>query len=383
MQDYDMGMTGLDTVAPRSLGVRIRVARDARDLSQDALANAMGIADRQTVSAIENGERAVKPEELVRLCALLGRGLDYFIDPFVVAGEAEFSWRAADALPDDDLNSFETKAGQWVGLLRFLRKWNASARDPFSFNLRLGPQSTFEEARALGEAVAEKLELGSVPAARLTERIEDVLDIPVLFVDAVQSPCGSVSGATCHLPDLGVILINRNESEARRNYDVAHELFHAVTWNQMKPAHREGSRPGAPKSKNWRIEKLADNFAAGLLMPTSALEKAIDARRINDRQHLLDVADYLRVSPQALAYRLLNVNLIDQDLCNSLVDEASRIPNQGHPKRFSAGFVELLRRGIERGQVSARKASKALGLTLPELADLFAEHSTQPAPFAL
>jgi Zn-dependent peptidase ImmA (M78 family)/transcriptional regulator with XRE-family HTH domain len=383
MQDHNSSMTAEDKATARSLGFRIRAARDAKGMSQEALRSALGIADRQTISAIENGERAVKPEELVRLCSLLEQNLDYFLDPFVVAGEAEFSWRATDTLPDSDLNSFEVRAGQWVGLLRFLRRWNASASDPFSFSLRLSPQSTFEEALTLGESVAEKLELGSVPAARLTDQVESVLDIPVLFVDAVESTYGSVSGATCHLPDLGVILINRNEPEARRNYDLAHELFHAVTWGQMKPDHRDGSKAGSPKSKSWRIEKLADNFAAGLLMPRAVLDRAIDPRRIDEVGHLVDVADFLRVSPSALGYRLFNAKLISQVLCDSLRGATSRLQNQGQPKRFSSGFVELLRHGIERGQVSARKVAKALAMTMPELADLFAEHSTQPAPFAL
>jgi Zn-dependent peptidase ImmA (M78 family)/transcriptional regulator with XRE-family HTH domain len=352
-------------------------------MTQEALSAAMGIADRQTISTIEKGERAVKPVELVRLSELLGRDIDHFLDPFVVDGEAQFSWRATDALPDDDLRSFEERAGMWVGLLRFLRRWNAAESEPFGFNLRLSVHSSFEDALAMGEAVAEKLKLGAVPAASLVEKVEEALDIPVLFVDAVEGPRGKVSGATCHLPDLGVILINRNEPEARRNYDLAHELFHALTWNQMPPNHREGQTLPRAGAKNWRIEKLADHFAAGLLMPGAALNKAIDSRHIHEVDHLRDVADLLRVSPTALGYRLLNANLIDENVSRRLRDETSRLPDQNRPKRFSASFVDLIYRGIDRGQVSSRKAAKAIGLTLPQLIDLFAEHSRQPAPFAL
>jgi hypothetical protein len=42
----------------------------------------------------------------------------------------------------------------------------------------------------------------------------------------------------------------------------------------------------------------------------------------------------------------------------------------------------MLHRAIDRGHLSARKAAKAMGTTLTQLVDLFAEHSL-PSPFEL
>ena len=327
------------------------------------------------------GKPIVFPEALVRLSEVLERDIEFFIDPFVVEGEAAFSWRADDAVPSKDLERFEHRVGGWVGMLRFLRKWNAGAGGPFGMTLRLGKESSFEDALAMGEAVVGHLKLGAVPAARLVERVESSLDIPVLFIDAIKAPRGKVSGATCHLPDLGVILINRNEPEARRHYDLAHELFHALTWAEMAPAHRE-TPDGRKKGKEWRVEKLADNFAAGLLMPTASLERFIDRKRMADVEHLVEVANQLRVSPYALAFRLFNAKWIDESVRAALSHRTSGL-SVSTPKRFSTQFVELLHQGIDRGQVSARKVAKTLGLTLAELVDLFAEHTDKPAPFAL
>lgn len=371
------------TIAPRSLGYRIRAARDALGMTQEQVSQAMAISDRQTISAIEKGGRAVRPDELVRMAALLERDINYFIDPFVVAGEAQFSWRVAGSLADTELQSFEERMGAWVGMLRFLRRRHATACEPFGANLRLSTDSSFEDALAMGEAAAEKLQLGPVPAVRIVDQVEEALEIPVLFVDAVESPSGSFARATCHLPDLSVILINRNEPEAMRNHDLAHELFHALMWNKMTPLQREAKDPRKAKRNFWRIERLADNFAAGLLMPSSSLNKAIDSRRIEDIDHLRDVADYFRVSPASLACRLLNAKMIDDGLCERLSNQTSRSPDQTRPKRFSASFVDVVYRGIDKGQLSARKAAKAIGLTLPELVGLFEEHSRQPAPFSL
>ena len=47
------------------IGARIKALREERKLSQDDLARLFGFKDRQTVSAIETGERRVSAEELL------------------------------------------------------------------------------------------------------------------------------------------------------------------------------------------------------------------------------------------------------------------------------------------------------------------------------
>lgn len=184
----------------------------------------------------------------------LDRDIDFFIDPFVVAGEARFSWRAATGVASPVLEAFEAKAGPWIGLLRWLRASDGT-NSPLQQTLRLSKNSTFEEAIACAESLVQALDFGLVPAERLAERIESRLDIPVLFVDAAIGEA-SISGATCHLPDLNVILVNRGESEVRRSFDLAHELFHALTWQTMEPEHVEpndapAGAAGARGSSSW------------------------------------------------------------------------------------------------------------------------------------
>lgn len=370
------------TPTARSIGTRIQVARDAKSWNQEQLAAALEFNDRQIISQIELGIRQVKPAELVKISELLDRDIEFFIDPFVVAGEASFSWRAADSLDQGELDAYEDRAGQWVGLLRWLRLRQSQSPRPLSYKLNLHIRSQFEEAIALGEAMAHELDLGSIPAERLIERVESELDVPVLFVDRVSSPdSGDVSGATCHLPDLGVILINRHEPVARRNFDLAHELFHVLTWDAMKPDHRESNNP-TDRGKKKRIEQLADNFAAGLLMPRACLDQIIDSRRINDVDHLSEVAAQLRVSAPALAWRLFNLTLINDDLRRGLCAVTQETSASTTPKRFSYAFLELLHAAIAAGHLSSRKAAKTLGFNLPELADLFSEHG-KPTPFAI
>lgn len=373
----------LERLSHRLIGYRVKAARETAGWTQERLAERLGLNDRQSVSDLENGKRRLQPDELVLLSDALGREIEFFLDPFAVVGEARFSWRTSPGLPESNLDDFELRAGQWIGLLRWLRE-EEQARSPLKFSLRLTTQSSFEEAIARAEELVVALKLGQIPAERLIERVERDLDIPVLFVDTLTTPEGeSVSGATCHLQDLGVILINRNEAEARRFYDLAHELFHALTWDAMNPSHRESnSLEERGRGRTRRIEQLANNFAAALLMPTGSLEQLIDKRRIMDAGHLTNVAAQLRVAPVALAWRLFNMKWIDESTREALQQERQHASVVGTPKRFSASVVAMLYRAIDCGRLSARKAAKAMGMSLPKLADLFTEHSLA-APFEL
>ncbi|CAG2139705.1 XRE family transcriptional regulator [Cupriavidus plantarum] len=369
----------------RTMGARIRAARETRGLTQHQLSDAVGFADRQTMSTIETGERKVQPAELVKLSQILARPLDWFIDPFVIEGEAQFSWRVSRSVTDSSLAEYEAKIGQIVGLFRHLNiALNGPSKALGQF-LRMPPNPAFEDAWRWGEAVAQELDLGTIPSEVLAERIETRLDIAVLHIDADICTNGthSISGAMCRLPDLGVIVINRQESRVRRNFDVAHELFHALTWDALTPEHREDT-DAKPVKRSRRIEQLADNFAAAVLMPTATLSQLIDPAGFSNTQHLAEVAKQLEVSTHALAFRLFNAKMIDKLTCLALCEQPPLVPRCAStpPKLLSASFVKLLHDGIARGHVSTRKAAKALSMTLEGLAELMRDYG-KSVPFAI
>lgn len=379
-----MSANGLLPDPIRAMGLRIKFARDALGFSQDSLAAAIGLGDRQSLSMIEKGDRRIKPDELLKLSETLKRSVEWFMDPFVVAGEGKFSWRVSPDVPSEELCSFEEKSGALVGLLRFLQISNGEKFDPVAASLKLTVDSSFAQATAMGELVARKLDLGPIPALRLNEKVETDLEIPVLFVDEKEAG-NRVSGAMCRLPELAVILINRHESVARRNFDLAHELFHAMTWDKMEPPHRESFEPtlGAKigKDKHMRVERLADNFAAGLLMPRESIEKVIRSADVSDVSHLTEVAAIFEVTPVSLGYRLLNMGLIEQKVCDELWKVRVPVMKESKPKLFSRKFAQLLHGGILGGHVSTLRAAKALHMTIPDMAHLLKEHGVE-VPFS-
>jgi Zn-dependent peptidase ImmA (M78 family)/DNA-binding XRE family transcriptional regulator len=374
----------MTTAAP--IGVRLKAVREKQNLSQDEVARRFGFKDRQTVSAIETGERRLSAEELLRAIEIFGVQLDYFTDPFVLAGEGKFSWRQTRVV-GGALDTYEVDAGRLIAAFRELAPQVGTAAPLLRHALGLGKDSRFEEACEAGERFAAEFELGDVPAIRLADVMEQALDILVLMAD----PIDGVSGAACRLPELDVVLINRREAPGRRHFDLAHELFHILTWQAMPPEHVEDVEP----KRRSRVEQLADNFASAVLMPAPVLHRFGDwsalatATKPNALIARLNaVADELQVTSSALRWRLVALDRLDRAVAERLPEVRLRNNGQSRPKApplpalFSKRFVEVIARAIDEGRVAVRRVSYLLGLSIDDLADLFAVHGVE-APYEL
>ena len=354
------------------IGARLKALREERKLSQDDLARVFGFKDRQTVSAIETGERRLSAEELLTAVQKLGATLDYFTNPFLLVGEGKFSWRQSNVALER-LNAFERVAGRWVAANRTLAPEVGRPAPNLRQALKLTSKSSFEEAMAAGERFAADFKLGPVPAERLAEVMERRLGVLVLMVDAIDG----VSGAACRLPDLDAVLINRNEVVGRRHFDLAHELFHILTWDTMPPEHVED----ASERSKIRVEQLANNFASAVLMPTDVLDR-FEPAKVDNVQWLNDTAEALQVTATALKWRLVALGRLDAAQANKIPDAALRnngrdISGREPPPLYSKAFMEVIALAIDEGHMSARKAADLLDMTLDDLAKLCATHGVK------
>jgi Zn-dependent peptidase ImmA (M78 family) len=278
------------------------------------IARMFGFKDRQTVSAIETGERWVSADELVIAIEKLGATLEYFTDPFLLVGEGKFSWRQSNVALER-LNAYERVAGRWIAAYRTLAPKVGRQPSVLRQTLKLTPKSTFEEAAAAGERFAADFDLGAVPAERLAETIERKLGILVLMVDPIEG----VSGAACRLPDLDAVLINRHEVAGRRHFDLAHELFHILTWDTMPPHHVED----AAEFSKVRVEQLANAFGSAVRMPGPVLDR-IGTPTGDIIAWLKKNADALQVTATALTWRLAASGRIDPAVARAISDAALR-----------------------------------------------------------
>src|SRR5262245_46106965 len=147
------------TMATDLIGLRMKALREERKLSQDDVARLFGFKDRQTVSAIETGERRVTAEELITAVEKLGAPLDYFTNPFLLVGEGRFSWRQSGVgLPR--LQAFERSAGRWIAAYRTLAPQVGRPVPLLRRTLGLTSRSTYEDATAAGERFVAEFRLG-------------------------------------------------------------------------------------------------------------------------------------------------------------------------------------------------------------------------------
>jgi Zn-dependent peptidase ImmA (M78 family)/transcriptional regulator with XRE-family HTH domain len=376
---------------------RLRAQRERAGQTQEQLSDALGFKDRQIVSKIETGERAISAEELVRLAKHYAQPLEYFTDPFRLDGEARFSWRKSQGADEGKVLAFEDKAARWIALYRLLARAEGQKPSPLGRRVSLTSKSLYEEACQVGEATAKQIGFESVTTQKLKDSLEE-LGILVLYVDATSE----ISGAACQIAStyaMDVIFINRNETIFRRKFDLAHEFFHLLTWDVMAPKHFEnntsvvenGRSRGEGVNSNdrtSRVERLADNFASGLLMPMEALEPYLSRKPLSEiNSWLNETATTFGVSSSALRYRLKNCGLLSASERDA-IDE-SKIRNNGsavssaqRPALFSSRFMDVVGKGIAEGRISVSKCCSLLELSPQKLSSVFTEHGMR-APFEI
>lgn len=359
-------------MTPASTGTRLKALREQRGLSQEEMSRVLGLEFRQSLQQVETGQRKLSAEELVAAVREFDLPLDYFTNPFLIVGEARFSWRRHVETPAADLDEFERKAGEWIGAYRELASATGRTLPPVAHRLNLTRSNSYEEALEAGEAVADFLGLGPVPSERLAEEMQDKLSVLVLMVDA---PAG-ISGAACLVRNLGAVLVNRLEAPGRRNFDLAHELFHILTWDAMPPERLDDGLGTGNLQK--RIETMAEKFASAVLMPRRLFEGATVQAGNPDWINVR--ATDLGVSAKALKWRLVDLGHIPRSA--ALAYEDQRLVNNGGlvhkdqdvPLPFGHSFLTVVADAIGQGHISVRRAAALLELPVDGLGDLLDLH---------
>jgi Zn-dependent peptidase ImmA (M78 family) len=264
-----------------------------------------------------------------------------------------------------------------VATFRALQVQAGLQTDRIGVKLELYPHSSFEDAHRAADQIRETWQLGDVPAEALRDAIERRMGAQVLFADA---PAG-LSGAAVQVPGYSTIIVNRNEPEGRRNFDLAHELFHVLTWDAMPPPRVD--RLSIASTKGNRVEKLAENFAGALLMPAPTIGRLWGARE--DDAELVDwlnrTATSLRVTSVALKWRLVVLGLLSKARAEEISDES--LANNGGlaqgsaPLPFNRAFIGRVYHAVEEGWLSLRKACGLLGMGTEAFDDLCRAYGLQ------
>ena len=355
------------------LDKRIVTARGAAGFSITEAAQKLGFKNYQTLSAIEKGARKINAHELIMMARLYGRSLDYFLESDIVPDPVPL-WRKTTKTDINQVQrqflSFLENYSNLEHLLGLKRRWKDIQknydRDDFSDN-------GFERADKLGADIHNFLDLGSRPSSNLLNVLENKLRFKILHL-----PLGDgVSGASVVDNTLGVgILINANDAPWRRNYDLAHELFHVISWNVFSPKEIGNG------TKKTRPEQYADIFASSLLLPEAHLLDTLKETAIDNEVRFIDIIELAKdfgVSTEAILWRLVNLEILKKSQAQNVLDNQKfrdldqnmrrRLYKSDRPSKFPSRFISLACRCLMEDKISRGTFAEYLEIDRAEIDD--------------
>lgn len=356
------------------LGGKIRSLREGLGLSQQELAERAGFSAHQIVSQIETGKRDVKAWELAKLASILRTSVSTLLAQDELQQSPVILWREAPASNASMIEKdFVYRCEQYAYLEKLC---NVAPRTSFP-RLQVDPSRfSFSEAHELALVASREFGLGARPAASLIDILENSYQVKILYEDL-----GEEGSAASTIGSFGpAILMNRGEAPWRRNYNFAHEVFHLLTWSDF-PAETIMQ----DSQYRDRIEKLANAFASGLLLPADAVNLAFERRVKENKIRLIDLVEMARefdVSTSALLYRLLNLGRFEKAMVEELLNDPSfrQLDRGTMPERWwtpppiPERFVRLAFKAYQDGNISRTKLADLLDVSLLELTKTLSEY---------
>lgn len=274
----------MDQLSWESIGERVRDSRASMGLSQQDLADRVGL-ERSMISKLEKGARRVDAMELTAIA----RALEYPVTHFLSPTPEVVSRRAAIAEAEELSESTaargayrnEAELAQWLRDVRQLIELGTLNPRP----LALYPHrvTDLDSARDAARWLRTRLGLGDAPI----ESVADVCESAGQFLAV--APLTS-DGASLVDGDVAVAVIRLDQEPGRRRSTAAHELGHMVLGDEYS------NDLGVHTPREER-ERAVEVFAAELLLPSGQLDQVLAASDEESRRHaLVRLAAEYRVS---------------------------------------------------------------------------------------
>lgn len=381
----------------RVLGARLQNARKAAGLTQQQIADRLGMA-RTTVVAIEKGERRVTASELLAFARAYMRSVSEFIGRRSVTERFVPQFRATErelleehAELEATTAELERLAEDYVELERIA---GVRSLRPYPPPYEVSAPKVEQAAAYVASAERNRLGLGDGPIGNLRERLEADIGLRIFYY-AMPS---RIAGVFAYNDTLGACIgINLSHPRDRRNWTLAHEFGHFLMHRfRAEITVLDVRRRASP------AERAAEAFAEHLLMPATGLERRFTELLLTNEQgvtlaDIIGLAELYVVSVQAMILRLEGLRRLPAGTWDRLKAEnfkptdAQRLPDVAIdqtlsdrlPRRYVALAVEAFRKGdISEGQlarflrsdrISARERVERAQRTVYSEQDEFAE----------
>lgn len=342
------------------IGERLRHARTTMGYTLDRVSAATNIG-QSSLSDFENDKREPRFSQLSSLAELYKRPLEFFLneeDPV----ESTMLWRDA---PETESQTREVE-GRFRQLCEQYHKLELLCAE---FQAVTWPQPavkqdtfSFRDAGVLADEFERRYLLGDIPSASLKQILEERFRVKIFHLDFPGSAISTWSQIWGP-----AILLNARNKLWRRNFDLAHELFHLLSWSIFRDTDSPTDEP-----KEYE-EKLANVFASRLLLPTDAvkarIEQSVDSRGKIGMEALDEIAREFGVSLEALLWRLVYLYNIPVEDVQKRIEHASRIRTSrplrqtDEPDLLPERYCSLAIRALNEGKLSLTQFAKYMGLS--------------------
>ena len=309
---------------PRVLGQRISEARKSRGKTQEEVAEFLGYS-RPTYIAIEKGERAARPDEIIKLASFFGRKVNELVRPGEPVTDLQPHLRAvADKMNRGDqfqarlngaIDQLQALAEDYLELERLMGSpHRPSYPAEVVLNLKLDPA---QQAEVVANQERNRLGLGDQPVIELRSTLEWDVGLRIFYSRDLPS---NIAGMYAYSAELGAcILIYRNHPPERRRVSMLHEYGHfLLSSDRYKPGIDYLTMPGRKPAN----ERFAEAFALSFLMPaTSVRQKFQDIVATTGDFQVADLCrmkHFYFVSLEAMSLRAEQLGLIPKGTWDSL-----------------------------------------------------------------
>ncbi len=315
----------LDTIDMRTLGSNLQKARKRSRLTQEDAAKVIDTA-RTTITAIEKGERRIRPEELEKLAYAYGRQVSDFVRTRPTIEPFEVQFRGPTDRTEEDTEKIEVYIDQLEqycsDYLELEQQIGIPLARKYPQEYPIQGSKTEQAAEAVAIAERQRLGLGDAPIPLLRDILEQDVGLRIFYMPLQPSTFSAIYIYTEQLG--GCIAVNRLHPEDRRRWSLAHDYGHFLVHRYKPTASFEDIYRRIPES-----ERFADAFARYFLMPTSSLTKRFsDLRRLKEKTTLTDLgslAHYYGVSITALMLRLEDMKLLATGTWDKLQERGLKV----------------------------------------------------------
>ena len=362
----------------KAIATLLRKERESLKYTLKDVSRKMGFSNYQTLSSIEAGEREIKAWELASLAEIYGRKSDFFLSEQKIASQPRVLWRD----PAKTENKIEAERRFLSFCQNYKRLLELTKEEDIKLLAFAQPEKTefkkggFDYAVELAEEYRRALNLGGRPAYSLTNVLEQLLNILILYIDV-----GSiVSGASTSSAFGKAILVNASDAPWRRNYDLAHEFFHLITWDLFS----EEEIYSTSKNGKSEVEQWADAFASALLLPSEEVRREFSKRVEGSKItyiNLVEIAWEFKVSIEALLWRLVNLKLLKRkdvlDFKDNIkdVDKKMRGGDWADEKPYlSSRYITLAIKALQTGKISKAKFAEYIDKPFSEVSSFLKKY---------